>query len=288
MPVFQVATREVETGKSLKSHSCGIRAAQPESQTMLQLANIETQYGKIAALRGVSLEVKAGEIVAVLGANGAGKSTTLKTIMGLIEDQPEKGHVLFDGRRIERLDTEELVRMGLVLVPEGREVFAELSVHENLIMGAYARRDRTGVAADLDRVYAIFPRLAERQKQDAGTLSGGEQQMLAIGRGLMAAPRILFMDEPSLGLAPVLVAEIFRVIRELNEGGLTIVLVEQNANMALSVAHRGYVLESGRVVLHGTAEELRNNPDIKEFYLGRPHTVEAGALKSYKRKKRWQ
>ena len=256
--------------------------------SLLALANVETNYGKIAALRGVSLEVRAGEIVALLGANGAGKTTTLKTIMGLLDDQPEKGTITFDGERIDGRDTEDIVRRGIALVPEGRQVFPDLSVHENLTMGAYARSGRAEIARAMDRVYTIFPRLAERRAQDAGTLSGGEQQMLAIGRGLMAAPRLLMLDEPSLGLAPILVAEIDRVIADLNRQGLTILLVEQNANMALALAGRAYVLESGRVVLAGESAALRENADIKEFYLGKPHAVAPEDARRYKRKKRWQ
>ncbi|MBZ0273101.1 ABC transporter ATP-binding protein [bacterium] len=255
---------------------------------MLDAQNIETLYGKIAALRGVSIEVKQGEIVSILGGNGAGKTTTLATIMGLIEDQPEKGTITFEGERIDRLDTDRVVRKGIALVPEGRQVFGELTVAENLRLGAYERRDRAGIARDLARVYEWFPRLAERKKQEAGTMSGGEQQMLAIGRGLMAAPRLLLLDEPSLGLAPVLVAEIFRIIRMINENGVTILLVEQNANMALSVAHRGYVMEGGRIVLSGTSAELRANEDIREFYLGRPHKTSVKGESRYKRKKKWQ
>lgn len=255
---------------------------------MLEVSNIETQYGRISAVRGASLRVEKGEVVALLGANGAGKTTILKTIMGLIEDQPEKGTITFLGEKIERRDTEKIVAMGISLVPEGREVFPELTVRENLLMGCYARRDRSFVARDLERVYTLFPRLKARLTQEAGTMSGGEQQMLAIGRGLMAAPKLLLMDEPSLGLAPKLVSDIYAIIRRLAQEGMTILLVEQNAPMALSVADRGYVMESGRIVLTGAAEELAKNEDIQEFYLGKPQKSSAKGTKRYKRKKRWQ
>ncbi|MCB9477764.1 MAG: ABC transporter ATP-binding protein [Deltaproteobacteria bacterium] len=263
-------------------------SAAEERKPLLEVANIETLYGKISAVRGVSLQVFPGEIVAILGANGAGKSTTLKSVLGLIEDQPEKGMVRVMGEEVTRRDTEDIVRRGVALVPEGREVFGELTVHENLLMGCYARTDKVATARDLERVYSIFPRLAERKKQEAGTMSGGEQQMLAIGRGLMAAPKLLMLDEPSLGLAPILVAEVFKVIKRLRDEGITILLVEQNANLALALADRAYVIESGRIVLSGTADEIRNNDDIKEFYLGKPHEVSVKGTKRYKRKKRWQ
>ena len=235
---------------------------------LLEIKNIETYYDLIYAIRGTSLTVDEGTVTAILGTNGAGKSTILKTVMGLIEDQPDKGTIEFKGRRIDGKDTEEIVRMGISYVPEGREVFEELSVRENLLMGAYTRKDRHNIAKDFKRVYRYFPVLKERQNQWAGTLSGGEQQMLAIGRALMAHPRLLLLDEPSMGLAPLLVEDIFRVIRQLNEEGTTILLVEQNALMALSVAKRGYVLETGEVVLAGMAFELQENPQVQEAYLG--------------------
>lgn len=255
---------------------------------MLEVANIEVLYDKIMAVRGVSLKVEQGEIVTLLGGNGAGKSTVLKAVMGLIEDQPEKGSIVFEGNRIERRDTEKIVEMGISLVPEGREVFPELTVVENLRMGAYTRSDRRNIAEDLERVFTQFPILKQRAKQDAGTLSGGEQQMLAIGRGLMARPKLLFLDEPSLGLAPILVNQIFEILQQINESGTTILLVEQNAAKALQIAHRGYVMETGRIVLSGSTSELAENEDIREFYLGISEDTSQKGYKRYKRKKRWQ
>lgn len=255
---------------------------------MLHARNVETFYGIIQALRGVSVDVPTGAIVTLLGANGAGKSTLLKTVMGLLEDQPEKGSVEFSGKDITRWDAEDVVRLGMSLVPEGREVFPELTVHENLMMGAYPRGDREGVRQDYDRVISHFPVLAQRGKQLAGTLSGGEQQMLGIGRALMARPKLLMLDEPSLGLAPKLVKEIFEIIKSINEQGTTILLVEQNAKMALSIAHYGYVLETGRIVLSGTTENLLTNEDVREFYLGIKEETSAKGFKRYKRKKRWR
>lgn len=255
---------------------------------MLHARNVETFYGIIQALRGVSVDVPTGAIVTLLGANGAGKSTLLKTVMGLLEDQPEKGSVEFSGKDITRWDAEDVVRLGMSLVPEGREVFPELTVHENLMMGAYPRGDREGVRQDYDRVISHFPVLAQRGKQLAGTLSGGEQQMLGIGRALMARPKLLMLDEPSLGLAPKLVKEIFEIIKSINEQGTTILLVEQNAKMALSIAHYGYVLETGRIVLSGTTENLLTNEDVREFYLGVKEETSVKGFKRYKRKKRWR
>jgi branched-chain amino acid transport system ATP-binding protein len=256
---------------------------------MLEVANIEVLYGNglIIAVRGVSLKVEQGEIVTLLGANGAGKSTVLKAICGLIDDQPEKGTIKFEGENIERRDAEKVFAKGISLVPEGREVFPELTVRENLIMGAYQRKDRAGIAADLERVYGYFPVLADRKKQDAGTLSGGEQQMLAIGRGLMARPKLLILDEPSLGLAPILVDQIFEILTGINKEGTTILLVEQNAAKALKFAHRGYIMETGRIVLSDTCDELAANKDVAEFYLGMGDSGVKG-YKRYKRKKRWQ
>ncbi len=233
---------------------------------MLRLEGVSAAYGRIQALRGVSLEVPAGSIVALLGANGAGKTTTLRVISGLL--RPTGGAVYFEGRRIDRLPAEAIVRLGVSHVPEGRQVFAELTVGENLILGAYARRDRQKIPADLDRVFGLFPVLRERRKQPAGTLSGGEQQMLAIGRALMARPRLLLLDEPSLGLAPMVVREIFRTIRRINSEGTTVLLVEQDANLALQVARFAYVLQTGQVVLSGPAAELRQNEAVRRSYLG--------------------
>jgi len=255
---------------------------------MLEVTNIEVLYDKIQAVRGVSLKVEPGEIVTLLGSNGAGKSTVLKAILGLIDDQPEKGRISFLGESIERRGTEKIVSRGISLVPEGREIFPELTVHENLIMGAYLRSDAKGIARDMERVYVQFPALKDRIKQDAGTLSGGEQQMLAIGRGLMARPKLLLLDEPSLGLAPILVSRIFETLKRINEEGTTILLVEQNAAKALSVADRGYVMETGRIVLSGSSKELAQNKDVREFYLGMSETTSVKGYMRYKRKKRWQ
>jgi len=233
---------------------------------LLRLERVSAAYGRIQALRDVSLEVPAGSVVALLGANGAGKTTTLRVISGLL--RPTAGAVYFDGRRIDRLPPEAIVRLGVAHVPEGRQVFADLTVGENLILGAYARRDRRNISADLERVFNLFPVLRERRKQLAGTLSGGEQQMLAIGRALMARPRLLLLDEPSLGLAPMVVREIFRTIRRINADGTTVLLVEQDANRALQVAHTAYVLRTGQVVLAGPAAELRRNEALRRSYLG--------------------
>jgi len=256
--------------------------------TVLKINNIETLYGMVCALRGVSLEVPRGKIITILGPNGAGKTTLLKTAVGLLEDQPDKGTIEFLGKRIDGMEAEDIVRMGISYVPEGREVFEELTVRENLLMGSYPRRDRSGVAADFEMVFRLFPVLRDRERQWAGTLSGGEQQMLAIGRALMARPKILFLDEPSLGLAPVLVRRIFEVITEIKESGVTILLVEQNARMALKVADYGLVLENGRFVLAGTPEELMADEDVREFYLGIKSEVSVKGYQRYKRKKRWR
>jgi len=232
---------------------------------VLALESLEVYYGEIHALKGVSLEVREREIVALLGNNGAGKTTTLKTISGLLA--PRQGRVTFENAPLTGVAPHAIVARGIAHVPEGRRIFNRLTVRENLMMGAYLRRD-SGVAADLDRVFTLFPRLHERITQVAGTLSGGEQQMLAIGRALMAQPRVLLLDEPSMGLAPVLVEQIFDTIAEVNHQGTTILLVEQNAAMALSIAHRGYVLETGRIVLSGTAAALGENTDVRRAYLG--------------------
>jgi branched-chain amino acid transport system ATP-binding protein len=232
---------------------------------MLDLEGVEVGYGQIKALKGVTLKVNRGQIVALLGANGAGKTTALRAISGLLH--ATAGHITIDGIRLDRLAPEDIVRRGVVQVPEGRRVFAGLSVLENLRMGAYCRHG--SIADDLQRVYRYFPVLGERSRQEGGSLSGGEQQMLAIGRALMARPRVLLLDEPSLGLAPKLVAEIFRIIRTINADGVTVLLVEQNAYQALSIAHYSYVLRVGRVVLEGTAEELKDRNDVVRSYLGR-------------------
>ena len=232
---------------------------------MLSVDALDVAYGQIRALKGVALEVGRGEIVALLGNNGAGKTTTLKTISGLL--RPTHGTITLEGQPLAGVPPHEIVMRGLAHVPEGRRIFNRLTVRENLVMGAYTRRD-AGIAADLDRVFALFPRLGERVAQVAGTLSGGEQQMLAIARALMLGPRLLLLDEPSMGLAPVLVEQIFDTIVDINRQGTTILLVEQNAAMALSIAHRGYVLETGSIALAGTAAELSDNADVRRAYLG--------------------
>jgi branched-chain amino acid transport system ATP-binding protein len=233
---------------------------------MLEVDNVHSFYGNIEALKGVSVTVEQGEIVTLIGANGAGKSSTLKTISGLL--RPRQGAVRFNGVDLRSTPPHKIVYQGIVQVPEGRRVFGRLTVEENLEMGAYSRDDRPGIAASLEHVFSLFPRLKERRGQVAGTLSGGEQQMLATGRALMANPKVLLMDEPSMGLAPVLVDSIFNTIDELHRSGTTILLVEQNARMALQVADRGYVLQSGEIVLSGTAAELRANETVRKAYLG--------------------
>lgn len=234
---------------------------------MLKLDEVHASYGPVLAVRGVSLEVPAGGIVAVLGANGAGKTSTLRAISGLL--RPSHGSIEFEGQRIDRAAPERIVQMGISQVPEGRQIFVDLTVMENLRLGAFLRSDGDGIRQDLEAVFSHFPVLAERRKQEAGTLSGGEQQMLAIGRALMAKPRLLLLDEPSLGLAPMLVREIFRVIKALNEeAGITVLLVEQDANMALGLAQYAYVLETGAVALHDTAENLQRNEEVRRVYLG--------------------
>ncbi|HEV8310383.1 MAG TPA: ABC transporter ATP-binding protein [Methylomirabilota bacterium] len=262
---------------------------------MLKVSNVEVIYQHIIlVLKGVSLEVPDGTIVTLLGANGAGKSTLLKAISGLLrieEGEVHTGTIEFDGRRIDRWNASDVVRLGIAQVMEGRRVFPHLTTEENLIAGAHTRRDRGGVRSSLDLVYGYFPRLAERRRVKAGYLSGGEQQMLAIGRALMGRPRLMLLDEPSLGLAPLLVEEIFEIIRRLNrEEQVTILLVEQNAVIALEVAAYGYIMENGRIVLDGPVESLRANEDVKEFYLG---LTEVGGrrsyrdVKHYRRRKRW-
>jgi branched-chain amino acid transport system ATP-binding protein len=256
--------------------------------TLLEIKNIETFYTLIYALRGVSLTVEEETITAILGNNGAGKSTILKTVMGLLDDQPDKGTIEFMGKRIDGKDPEVIVRMGLSYVPEGREVFEELSVRENLLMGAYIRRDRGGIRKDFERIYGYFPVLKEREDQWAGTLSGGEQQMLAIGRALMNKPKLLFLDEPSLGLSPILVREIFQIIKTINNEGGTILLVEQNARMALAISDIGLILENGRFVMKGKSKELMEDKDVQEFYMGMRSEESAKGYQRWKRKKRWR
>jgi branched-chain amino acid transport system ATP-binding protein len=241
-----------------------VSAAAPP--TFLEVSGLEVAYGKITALRGISLTVARGEIVTLIGANGAGKSTTVRTLAGVMK--PVAGRVVFDGEETTGRPAEAIVRRGLTLAPEGRRLFPRMSVHENLLMGAYTRRDRDGISADIERSFGLFPRLKERAAQLAGTLSGGEQQMLAIGRALMAKPKLLMLDEPSLGLAPILVETIFSIIREINSQGTTVLLVEQNANKALEVAHRGYVLETGVIVQTGTGQELLASEEVRKAYLG--------------------
>ncbi|MBO9349215.1 MAG: ABC transporter ATP-binding protein [Chloroflexus sp.] len=234
---------------------------------MLELQNVHTYYGKIHALKGISMRVEAGEIVTLIGSNGAGKSTTLRTISGLLK--PRHGQILFKGQRIDTLPPHEIVKLGIAQAPEGRRIFPRLTVLENLEMGAFLYNTRSPeYQADLDRVLTLFPRLRERVSQKGGTLSGGEQQMLAIGRALMTRPQVLLLDEPSMGLAPVLVEQIFEIIQTINQQGTTVLLVEQNALQALSIAHRGYVLQSGEIVLEDTATNLRNNAMVQKAYLG--------------------
>jgi branched-chain amino acid transport system ATP-binding protein len=235
-------------------------------QVMLELSNVHTFYGSIEALKGISIDVREGEIVTLIGANGAGKSTTLRSINGL--NQPKEGSIIFRGKDITRTPPHDIVGMGISQSPEGRRLFPRMSVLENLEMGAFQRKDRAGIREDLDRVYGLFPRLAERKHQKAGTLSGGEQQMCAIGRALMARPQLLMLDEPSMGLAPIFVEKIFEIVSEINEQGTTILLVEQNALMALDAAQRGYVLETGRVALADDAKSLRENEQVRKTYLG--------------------
>lgn len=233
---------------------------------MLRVEDINVFYGAIHAIKGVSLEVNDGEIVALIGSNGAGKSTTLRTISGLMK--PKTGRILFDDKDIVGIPAHKLVGHGLVQVPEGRHVFANMTVLENLELGAYLRKDKEGIEADMKDVFEKFPRLLERKNQIAGTLSGGEQQMLAMGRALMSRPKVLLLDEPSMGLAPLLVKEIFNIIKEINASGTTILLVEQNANMALSIADKAYVLETGRITLSGTAKDLAASEEVRKAYLG--------------------
>ena len=233
---------------------------------VLELRNVSTHYGLISVLRDVNVAIKPGEIVCLLGGNASGKSTTLKTILGMVT--PSQGEVVYDGKRISGLSTTEIVGRGVTMVPENRRLFSRMTVRENLELGSYLRTDKDKIKEDLDRVMELFPRLRERLTQKAGTLSGGEQQMVAMSRALMADPKVLLMDEPSMGLAPVLVDQVFQIIQDINKLGTTIFVVEQNANMALSIAHRGYVLQTGEIVLADTAEALLKNPQMRVAYLG--------------------
>ena len=237
-----------------------------DGQSILSLKDVYTSYGPVRVLEGISIDIRAGEIVCMLGSNAAGKTTTLRTILGMTK--PSEGEIVLDGERIDGLNTTEVVAKGITMVPENRRLFAKMTVRENLEIGANLRDDKDGIQEDIKRVLKLFPRLEERLSQKAGTLSGGEQQMLAIGRALTAKPKVLLMDEPSMGLAPILVEQVFETIKEINEQGTTIFLVEQNANMALSVAHRGYAIQTGRIVLSDTAQALRDNPLMQEAYLG--------------------
>ncbi len=233
---------------------------------MLTVQNIHTYYGNIRALQGVSLQVNSGEIVTLIGSNGAGKTTTLRTIQGLL--RPRQGEIFLEGKPLHTLSSEVIVKLGISQSPEGRMIFPRMTVRENLEMGAFSRTDRQAIAQDMEKIFDLFPRLRERINQKGGTLSGGEQQMLAIGRALMSRPRLLLLDEPSMGLAPMLVSQIFKIIRDINSQGTTILLVEQNARMALKVANRGYVIQTGQVVVEGTANELQANEIVRKAYLG--------------------
>jgi branched-chain amino acid transport system ATP-binding protein len=256
------------------------------SEPILKIRNVESFYGPIMAIRGVSLDVHPGRVVSILGANGAGKTTLMKTVSGVMD--PEKGKITFEGEEIQGQEPHKIVDRGIVHVPEGREVFPLLTVDENLSLGAYTRNDKAGIEQDREMVFSYFPILKERRNQEAGTLSGGQQQMLAIGRGLMARPKVMLLDEPSLGLSPLLVQEIFGILRRLNEEQqMTMMLVEQNASAALELAHVGYVMEVGRIVMDGTADDLMKSEDIQNFYLG---VQEEGAREErrWKRKKTWR
>jgi branched-chain amino acid transport system ATP-binding protein len=242
------------------------QAPVPSGVPVLELRDVDVLYGRVQALRGVSLTVGEGEIVALIGSNGAGKTTTLRTISGLV--RPSKGEVLLRGQPIQGMGAEAIARLGVGHAPEGRRLFSRMTVRENLDMGAYSRKDRAGIRDDFERVYALFPRVKERSSQLAGSLSGGEQQMVAIGRALMARPTVLLLDEPSLGLAPIVVDSVFEVIREINQGGTTVLLIEQNALLALNTARRGYVLETGEVATQGPSQELLHSPDVQRAYLG--------------------
>jgi branched-chain amino acid transport system ATP-binding protein len=242
------------------------RKAAGNGRPVLEMANVSTHYGLVSVLREVNVQIYAGEIVCLLGGNASGKTTTLKTILGMVV--PSEGEVRLDGENVTGLHTSDIVAKGVSMVPENRRLFGKMTVKENLDLGAYQRHDKLGIRQDLDRILVLFPRLKERLSQKAGTLSGGEQQMVAMGRALMAQPKILLMDEPSMGLAPILVEQVFNIIREINDLGTTIFVVEQNANMALSIADRGYVLQTGQIVLSDSAQSLLANPQMREAYLG--------------------
>ena len=258
---------EVQTGQGgVQTQAQVPSSGSNDGKPVLELVGVSTHYGLVSVLRGVNVEIHRGEIVCLLGGNASGKTTTLKTILGMVA--PSSGEVRLDGRVVSGLSTREIVARGITMVPENRRLFTRMTVKENLELGAYQRKDREGIKADMDRILAIFPRLKERLSQKAGTLSGGEQQMVAMGRALMAQPKVMLMDEPSMGLAPILVEQVFNIIKEINDLGTTIFVVEQNANMALSIADRGYVLQTGEIVLSGDAEELLNDPLMRQAYLG--------------------
>jgi branched-chain amino acid transport system ATP-binding protein len=260
-----VATQPVETG-ALPAPARAAAASGPDRRPILQLRNVSTHYGLVSVLRNVNVEIFPGEMVCLLGGNASGKTTTLKTILGYV--RPSEGEILLDGEVVSGLPTVEVVRRGISMVPENRRLFSNMTVSENLDLGAYQRRDRGKVAEDRERILETFPRVRERLKQKAGTLSGGEQQMVAMGRALMADPKVLLMDEPSMGLAPILVEQVFEIIKTIRGLGRTVFVVEQNANMALSIADRGYVIQTGQVVLADTAANLLSNPLMREAYLG--------------------
>ena len=275
------------SGRAVAGPGGARRADGPEAAPILRVSNVETAYfGRLTVLRGVSLEVPAGRVVTLLGSNGAGKSTLLRTIMGFIPDQPEKGTIEVIGRRVNGWDPEDIAGLGVAYIPEGRGIFPELTVEENLRLGAYRRRDRR-VTDDIEALEAQFPILRARRAQLAGTLSGGEQQMLAVARALLSNPRLLLLDEPSLGLAPRIVGEMFQIIRNIHAAGTAILLVEQNARQALGVADYGYVLETWRIVLEGTCEHLQADANVQELYLGMAQEASVKGFRRYKMRRRW-
>jgi branched-chain amino acid transport system ATP-binding protein len=265
-PVGSEWSREAEEEDGVTSAALVPPAQSPNGHPVLELEDVSTHYGLVSVLRNVTIQIFPGEIVCLLGGNASGKTTTLKTILGIVH--PSTGRVRLDGEDVTTLPTKEVVARGISMVPENRRLFAQMTVRENLELGAYQRSDRDGIREDMDRIFKLFPRVKERLSQKAGTLSGGEQQMVAMGRALMARPKVLLMDEPSMGLAPVLVEQNFDIIKQINDSGTTVFVVEQNANMALSIAHRGYVLQTGQIVLNDSAENLLNNPQMREAYLG--------------------